>query len=86
MGPFFFLFIVVLCVCCAVSRSPSSLATSAQTYFTNLLQTDSSVEGVHKALIIILNCMQCAKKDVSDRPGLVDFAIRLENSVLKMGK
>ena len=45
----FFLFIVVLCVHCAVSRSPSSLATAAQTYFTNLLQTDSSIEGVHES-------------------------------------
>ena len=28
-------------------------------------------------------CMQCAKKVVSDSPGLVDFAIRLVNSVFK---
>ena len=28
--------------------------------------------------------MQCAKKEVSDSLGLVDFAIRLENSVLNL--
>ena len=28
--------------------------------------------------------MQCVKKEVSDSLGLVDFAIRLENSVLNL--
>ena len=32
----------------------------------------------------ILDPMQCAKKVVSDSPGLVDFAIGLVNSVLNL--
>jgi len=32
----------------------------------------------------MFTCAQCAKKVVSDSPGLVDFVIRLVNSVLDL--
>ena len=50
-----------------------------QVIFSPSLPYDVNIET-----IIILMPLQCAKKVVSDTPGLVDFAIRLVNSVFNL--